>query len=190
MLIPLGILASAGGIPTGDYELIESTVLTSAQASVTFSNLGDYSSTYKHLQIRATARTTSGDNYVGLMVAVNGDTGSNYAEHFLYSNVNSVTSGAATSKVRMNLGWPPGTPINASAYAGAVIDLLDAYSTTKNKTFRALGGFAGTTGGNNSFIALNSGAWFNTSSVTSLTLSLSGGNLVAGSRFSLYGIKG
>jgi hypothetical protein len=52
---PLGILsaAGAGGGVAGDYELISSEILGTTAASVTFSSLGDYSSTYKHLQIRA-----------------------------------------------------------------------------------------------------------------------------------------
>ena len=73
----------------------------------------------------------------------------------------------------------------ASAFGGGVVDILDPYSTTKNKTIRGLGGLAATN------IALRSGSWASTDSVTSITcLPFSGGNWVAGSRFSLYGIKG
>ena len=39
------------------FDLIQTYTLSSNQASVTFSNLGDYSSTYKHLQLRMVAKS-------------------------------------------------------------------------------------------------------------------------------------
>jgi hypothetical protein len=68
-----------------------------------------------------------------------------------------------------------------------VIDILDPYSTTKNTTVRAISGVVG----NENRIRIGSGLWVNTASLTSVTMfSTSGINLVSGSRFSLYGIKG
>jgi len=39
-------------------------------------------------------------------------------------------------------------------------------------------------------IALKSGLWVNTAAVTSISFANSSGDMVAGTRFSLYGIKG
>jgi hypothetical protein len=189
-LFPLGILSAAGaggGAALSDYELIETQILGSNQASVVFSSLGTYSSTYKHLQIRATVR----DNRSGfpgsiLYIRMNGDTGSNYAAHQLRgtgSAVESYSQGTPTASpfVSETVG-PTGT---ANAYAGVVIDLLDVYSTTKNKTYRALGGFAQSI----NIINIGSGMRMNTEAISSITL-FGAGDLVTGSRFSLYGIKG
>jgi hypothetical protein len=69
------------------------------------------------------------------------------------------------------------------------VDLLDAYSTTKNKTTRSLSG--GIVQSSESGVALSSGLWRSTSAITSATLlSGTGSNLSIGSRFSIYGIKG
>jgi hypothetical protein len=181
MLIPLGILAGSGGV-AGSYELIATEILGSAQSSVTFSSLGDYSSIYKHLQIRAVTKqtTTGGQN---LRIQLNGDSGSNYAWHYLLGNGSSVSSSGGASA---NFAFAGNLPhANQTSQFGAIVlDLLDPFSTTKNKTLRALNAESSTN------IWLASGLYMSTSSTTSITLFSGSGNLTAGSRFSLYGVKG
>jgi hypothetical protein len=190
MLIPFGILSAAGvsGVVPGDYDLISTTILGSAAASVTFSSLGDYSSTYKHLQIRTAIRVSSGSgNNQDVQVRLNADSGANYAIHGLYGNGSSALSYAVTSRTSVEIGTFPTSNFTANVFALAVIDFLDFYSATKNTTIRSFSGFAG---GNQ--VSLRSGLWNNTASVTSILLSENGtgSNFVIGSRFSLYGIKG
>jgi hypothetical protein len=190
-LSALGIFSAAGvsGAVASDYELIESYILGSSQSSITFSSLGTYSSTYKHLQIRAVGRVTdsefgSGD---GINVRFNGDSGANYSNHQLFGTGSSVLSNAASSQNQTILQRFTDAASTANAYGAVVCDILDSFSTTKNKTIRLLGGNAN----NSSFIFLNSGAWYNTASITSIYLAPNvGTNFATGSRFSLYGIKG
>jgi hypothetical protein len=184
-LSALGIFSAAGaGGVQGDYELIETVILTSNQASVTFSNLGNYSSVYKHLQIRSLARNTRAETADGLYINLNAST-TGYANHSLVGNGSAVSSSAETSQAQMTLASITSANSAANNFAASVIDLLDAYSTTKNKTLR---GFSGLTDRN--LVQLNSGLWNNTASVTSIKLQSFAGNLVTGSRFSLYGIRG
>jgi hypothetical protein len=173
----------------GDYELIESAILTSSQSSVTFDNLGDYAFTYKHLQIRATYR--SGNTAGGFLdgtFRLNGDTGSNYSYHNLYTTDGPVKSegGANTTSMRY---WVPALNGQSNHYAAGVFDILDAYSTTKNKTLRLFTGNMASTTFYFHFVNLFSGNWRNTASTTSITMATPD-NFIAGSRFSLYGIKG
>jgi hypothetical protein len=187
MLIPFGILSAAGaGVGVaGDYELIETSILTSSASSVTFSNLGTYSSTYKHLQIRAVARSTRSGETDSIMAArINGVT-SGYFVHELQGNGSSVNSSASTSQTSMRIGIVTAANSTANAYGATVIDILDPYSTTKNKTFRALTGQT-----NLDRIRLSSGSLALTNSTTEITLLDQFANFVAGSRFSLYGLKG
>ena len=191
MLIPLGFLASAGGGVETDYELIETQILGSNQASITFTGLGTYSSTYKHLQIRATMRSAStfGGGFADTVnVQLNGDGGTNYSSHYLWG-----TGSAVQSVGIANLTYffiPDPMPANGGAannFGTFVIDILDAYSTTKNKTLRSLGGYSDPNGRS---VSLSSGGWRNTASITSVLLKSQSANTVAGSRFSIYGIKG
>jgi len=185
-LIPLGFwAASGGGGGAGAFDLLETTTLTSSASSVTFSGLDAYSD-YKHLQIRAVGRTTQ---YGGLWIQINSDTGNNYARHRLNANGTNVTSSSATSQSYVNFdnvfvgALQDG---NAQVYGAAVVDILDFSSSSKNTTLRALGGNRSTSYG---MINFSSGLWNSTAAATSIKLYDDVANLVAGSRFSLYGVK-
>jgi hypothetical protein len=188
MLIPFGVLSAAGGgVVGGTYDLIESVVLGSDTSSVTFSSLATYASTYKHLQIRVVARTDRDLDVDTALIQFNGDTGSNYGLHILEGNGSSVSSvfesASAGYAARIT-----GNTATANSFAPGVVDLLDAFSSTKNTTLRSLTGY------HNSFrpqMYLTSTLWRNTASLTSVRLFPNiGTNFLTGSRFSLYGIKG
>lgn len=182
-VLPLGILASSGGGVGGPaFELISTQLLSSAASSVTFSSIP---TNYKHLQLRYTAHTNSSQSI--LRARFNGDsTSANYTRHDLTGN-----GSAAGSSATVAGGWLDFGPLDqGSNLVGAgVIDVLDYADTNKNKTTRALSGRSGST---NRLVELASGVWLSTSAVSSLTLTEATGsqNLLSGSRFSLYGIKG
>ena len=187
----LGFFATAGAsaASAGSFDLLETQVLGSNAASVTFSSLSTYASTYKHLQIRFTARSTnSGTASDGLWLQFNGDTGANYAWHRLEGNGSTVTSGAGTSSTWMLMAVAPRSGNTANIFSSGVCDVLDAFESTKNKTIRSLNGLTGT---GNPGVFLNSGFRNNTAALTSMTLLPDAGqSFTASSRFSLYGLKG
>ena len=187
MLIPLGILESSGGLP-GDYELIQTQILSSATPTIVFSNLANFSIDYKHLQLRAVARfSDSGANERGINLRLNADSGNNYGIHGLFGDGSSVGSYGVASANQIPIGSFPTGQTTTNVFAPVVVDFLDAYSTTKNKTVRSLTGFAGL-----NQVSLRSGVWLNTNSLTSITLThtSTATDFVIGSRFSLYGIRG
>jgi hypothetical protein len=186
MLIPLGILSSAGSLGfESDYELISTSLITTNTTSVVFdtSSLG---STYKHLQLRYTLRTDRVLNSDSLSIRLNADTGSNYAWHRLQGDGSSVASSGLASQTTMRTAIVAGGTSAANSFSGGVTDILDPFSTSKNTTIRSLSGMTDI-----NFVVLWSGLYINTSSTTSITLlNDAGPNFVAGSRFSLYGIRG
>ena len=185
-LSALGIFSAAGaggGAALSDYELIESQILGSSQASITFSSLGSYSSTYKHLQIRATLRETRTSDFGAILMRLNGDSGSNYAYHKLLGDGSAVYSQAATSRTSLDMLQATGASNGANQFGSNVLDILDPFSTTKNKTLR-------NAGGRSAIIEMSSGLWMSTASLTSIELFANTFNLVTGVRVSLYGIKG
>ena len=187
MLIPLGFWAASagGGAAAGSFDLLETQVLASSAASVSFTSLSTYAADYQHLQIRMRAktdRTSAAADYC--LVNLNGDTGSNYAVHALRGTGSAVNSFAITSQTRMLMVRVAGNA-NADVFGAGVIDILDAFNTSKNKTLRALGGET-----NLNEITLHSGLYMNTAAITTFAIKPEiGTNFLTGSRFSLYGIK-
>jgi hypothetical protein len=172
------------GYDFNDFELIESVFVASPASSITFNNLNQYATEYKHLQIRATARISGATTAATLVHRLNGDTASNYSSHELVGNGSAVSSASFLTD-RAFFGVAPGGSSTANAFGAMVFDLLDPFSVTKNKTSRILGGQT-----SNNFIYLYSASHRSTASITSIQIYDNGGtNFVAGSRFSLYGIR-
>ena len=180
----LGIYASqiSGHLfaPSGAYDSIATATFTGSALSVTFSSIP---STYTHLQIRGLARTPSGNDQIDLRF--NGDSGNNYSMHGLSGDGASVASEGYGTQNRIFAVNSPVT--NADVYCVSVIDILDYANTNKNTTVRTLQG-RDTNGAG--ILALNSGAWYNTAAVTSITLAARVYNPTSISSFALYGIKG
>jgi hypothetical protein len=180
MLIPLGFLASSGGESLTDYELIESVILGSAQSSVTFSSLGTYSSAYKHLQLRFVAKSTqAGTGSGGVLASMELNATAFTKNHYLYAEGTYVESGVGANGFIVPLVRAGATNV----FSSGVVDLLDVFSSTKNKTIRTLAGYTNE-------MALSSNLWASTNTITSATIKTSADNFAIGSRFSLYGIKG
>ncbi len=189
-LSALGIFSAAGaggGVSLSDYELITTATISGSSSEIVLSSLDTYSSTYKHLQVRFTLRSSRSATDDAAVVRFTGGGGS-HVSHRLVGNGSTVTSAADTSGTHMYIGQIPAANFTASAFHGGVIDILDAYSTTKNKTIRVLAGRPGT----NNEIALHSGFYFgSTAAVSAIYIgNANGGNFTSTSRISIYGTKG
>jgi len=169
--------SAGGGGAAADYELISTAYGTGASNTVTFSTIP---AGYKHLQLRFSALVNTGNPYMG--IRLNGDSGSNYAYHILVGTGSSLPSNNGTSQTSaINFGFSAG--MSASIPTSGISDILDAFSTNKNKTLRTMTG-------NTSELAMTSGLWLNTAAVTSVSAFLQSGVFTTSSRFSLYGLKG
>jgi hypothetical protein len=181
----LGVTASGFNI-VGDYELISTTILPSNAPSVTF-DVSSFAFTYKHLQLRSVSRVTGAFGTVDDLMTLNGITTNSYASHYLLGNGSSVSSGASTSRANMiTYNSSSGASSASNVFGVNVVDLLDAFSSSKNTTIRGLSG----NHGSNTYVDIYSGLFNNTASITSVTITSGSGNFIAGSRFSLYGIRG
>lgn len=181
MLIPLGFLSASGAGGGGSYELISSTILSST-AAISFSSIDQ---TYKHLQLRIVSRMTDTGGSEPIYTRLNGNTGISYVRHSLGGGGSSVNSTytAATDVFRITTS---GAGAPANAYGVAIVDILDYTNTSKNKTLRWSQGYWSS----GADISLNSGLYLSTSAITSIQLQSIGLGFAAGSRVSLYGIKG
>jgi len=172
---------------TNSYESISTVSVGSGGTStITFSSIP---STYKHLQLRSIARGPNGDVQTTFLVRFNSDSGNNYSYHRFMSDGSSASSTGLGSYNSMALYWgASGTTTGSNVFGASVLDLLDYQNTSKNKTVRFLGG---TDNNGSGGLGLGSGAWYNTSAVSTLTIIADGGgNFAQYSQFALYGIRG
>jgi hypothetical protein len=173
-----------------DYEWLETQVLPSTQTTVTFSNLDtNYGSTYQHLQIRASIRSSRSATDSIYYIRFNGiSTSGAYRAHFLRGTGSAISSESVTASYPNGIivfGGLPATTNTSGLFGGGIIDILDPFETTKNTTTRALVGQSGSF----SRVALESGFWINTAAVTSISLVDVFGGFIQDSRFSLYGLR-
>jgi hypothetical protein len=162
----------------GAFDLLESTILTTGVSSFTFSGLDAYAADYKHLQIRHVSNLLGGP-YQARMT-LNGDTSPSYSIHTLETGSSSVASYGQNSSTYMLFGDRGNT-----GPTPVVTDLLDFSNTNKFKTIKLA---FGNTGWRTAF---QSGGYRSLSVINSITMYVtSGGIEPAGTRYSLYGIKG
>lgn len=164
-------------------ELISTQILSASAASITFSNLSSFSQ-YRHLEIRMASRLDSAVGYASLFILVNGDTGANYSSNQFYGNGSGTGTGGGTSATNGAAPWQPDAGRTTGVFGAGIISITDFNSTVKYKTLRAHGGTAVDVMGG------FSSTWLNTASITSVQLKPSNSsNFIAGSRFSIYGVK-
>jgi hypothetical protein len=179
----LGIIASQGRVPSTSYESIATVSVGSGGASdITFSSIP---STFTHLQIRFNLfNAGSGASFI----QVNGDTGNNYSYHYLgRAGASTVVAGGDPNQPRIFMG---NTSQVNNRNLSHIIDILDYKNTNKAKSIKILSGIQAQPTGTADWIGLSSGAWYNTSAITSIRLFQTGGTFTQYTKASLYGIKG
>jgi hypothetical protein len=183
----LGVIASSylQSVDFGAvFPIATITVPSTPAASVTFSSIPQ---TYTHLQIRGNGRVNrAGFAQNGCRFRFNGDSGNNYSFHQLYGNGATAGSEGYASQPEMNLGELPSANAPANVFGIVMIDILDYTNTNKYKTTFEIGANERNNAGQ---IGVNSGAWYNTNAVTSITLFEAASSWVQYSSFTLYGIK-
>lgn len=161
-------------MPTPTYTPLANLTLSSTASSVTFSSI---SQAYRDLVLVVTGkRNSSGSGPASLVITVNGDTGSNYANVLIYESPGSVAASSQSS-----LNYMGG--VAEDDFGLNVIHFLD-YSVT-NKDKNVLGRWGSY--GSNSQTRAAAGRWANTAAITSITMTPSMG-FTSASTFALYGI--
>ena len=181
-----GILASqiTGHLSTNSFESIATvTVGSGGSSSISFSSIP---STYKHLQIRMSARSTDTGTGANTNVIFNGS-GTGYSTHYVQGDGSTTGAGAIVNGSYIIPAQITGNGATSGIFSPNIIDILDYADTNKYKTLRSLGGNELNGSGN---IVLWSGNWRQTTAISSITFTISGAsNFTQYSSFALYGIK-
>jgi hypothetical protein len=169
------------------YIPIASQTLGSSASSVTFSSIPTTlnGKTLRDLVLVIQAQAANSGVVTNLLMRINGDTASNYAEVRMRGDGSSASSNAVTfSEMTISSGGS----LVSTVPLQINLQIMDFAQTDKHKSIlnRANGASA-------SFTATAASAfrWANTSAITSVSIFPDSPNLMAaGSTFSLYGIEG
>lgn len=184
MPVKIGGVWKTGILASNSFESIATVTLASPTATVSFSSIAG---TYKSLQIRLMAKT-AGASVESMDMKLNGVSTSSYFTHYLNGNGTSAGASGLGPFTSIRPLYSSLAPTGSSGFSGAIIDIIDYASTSKNKTIMTIGGYDNNGSGN---IGLVSGLYFaNTNAITSIAFTNGSGNFVTGSTFALYGIKG
>jgi len=124
--------------PDGAYDSLATVTVGTAVSSITFAGIPN---TYKHLQIRLSARVTGSTTDSNIVAYFNADTtAGNYPQHVLYGEGSAASSGYSPNDPNLAIGRTPGASSSANIFGLGVADILDYTNTNKNKTVRALSG--------------------------------------------------
>lgn len=175
------------GSTASSMELISTQILSGSVASIVFSLSSSQQTTYKYLQLRIAARTTTAAISEDIWVRFNSDaTTANYTYHGLYGTGTAAGGENSFSWAGARIAQASGASDTANVFLPSIVDILDPFSTTKNKSLKALNGSASS----QLRVFMASNLWLSTAAVSSITLlGGSGGSFVLGSRFSLYGVR-
>ena len=158
------------------YTLIDSTTLASSASSVTFSSI---TQDYRDLVLVLTSQPTAAASTVRLRL--NGDTGSNYTQVRMEGNGFSATS---EGTIGYSLDFFASTGARTSSGISLwKYQIMDYSATDKHKPMLLRYDAV-----NYGYTGAAAGRWANTSAVTSLNITYSGGTIEAGTTFYLYGI--
>lgn len=183
----LGILASQGKVTANSYESIATVTGNGSATTLSFTSIPQ---TFKHLQIRIIARSTTVSAGSGWIDGIfNSDSGSNYSFHFLAGDGTSASASAGTSRSQAKIGLMWGANERVNTFEATICDILDYTDTNKYKTTRSLIG-GDTNASTYQEIVLLSNGWRSTSAITRIDLSAGGWTFATGTSIALYGIKG
>ena len=155
------------------YEPIATNTLGSAASSVTFSSIPG---TYTDLIVVMQYANSTG--LADVYFQFNSDTGSNYSRTQLFGTGSAAGSNRGTSETAFNGVGYVGTTLSQS-----ISHIMNYSNTTTNKTILVRHN------GTSNLVMANVGLWRNTSAITSILIGYSTNNFIAGSTFTLYGIK-
>jgi len=171
-------------VPSGFEPIATITVGAGGSSSPQFTSIPG---TYKHLQIRVTARRTGSETGGATdFLRFNSDSGTNYSWHYLYGYSGGAAAGSLTSLTKGYVVSTTGGGQTSGYFSSSIIDILDYADTNKAKTVRM---FAGD-GLNGNSVKTYSTAWLSNSAITSITFGTDANAYAQYTHIALYGLKG
>lgn len=177
--------ARAGLLDVAGMVIIEDKLLAAPAASFDFTSIPQ---TFHHLHIVTVMRCDNAASGMEVRYRFNGDAGGNYAVQLLLVGGASASGfNGGDTAVSARMGMCTGAAAPAGSFGFGVAEIPNYRSTVANKCCYGFGS-ARVGGANPVSIEQGGCEWKNTAAINRITILPGLGNLVAGSRATLYGI--
>jgi len=163
-------------MPTATYEKIATYTAPSSVTNITFSSIP---STYTDLVLIGRTSLNVGGLGTNYLATYNGDSGTNYSYTYLEGNGSTAGSGRSSNATFMDVMYQP----SSGAIGTLIMQVFNYSNTTTYKTMLSKAATAAS-----GFLAY-AGLWRSTAAINSINLYGGTNNIIAGSTFTLYGIK-
>lgn len=167
---------------------IAQATLAADAASIDFASIA---ADWEHLLLVVYARSAIAATGDDLLVRFNGDTGTNYNLQVLDASGTTVT---ATETIGTGsgllIGRCPGANAPTLAFGHAEARIPHYAGATNHKALSAYSSRRTADASGGQSVHLSGGQWKSAAAITQVTLRANGGNLVAGTRATLYGMGG
>jgi hypothetical protein len=164
---------------------IANTTMPSDSSSMFFTAIPQH---YAQLRLDVYARGTVSATGTSLLLRFNGDTGTNYDRQYVYGLAATAQAGEAFAQTSCDPIDIPGATAGANLFTAGEI-IIPYYAGTANnkelssKYARKTGTATGTME-----IVVTACSWRSSAAINAITLTPTSGDILAGSRFTLYGL--
>jgi hypothetical protein len=179
------VIGTGGAEGSSGLVLLSDTTLGSDAASIDITGIPG---SYKHLRIIALVRSTRagqpGDNW---RLRFNNDSGANYYTQSVFAS-GVAEDGAEEIAASGTLGNCPGATATSGFFAPVDATIVDYASTTKAKV--VTGTHLSPTGVTTGLLRMQAAGWVwnSTAAINRITVLAANGNLLAGTRLTIYGV--
>ena len=166
------------------YTLISSNVLSSSQASITFSSIP---ATYTDLVLRISARSSTTPAQATINIVCNSNTSALYSLTFIRGNGATADSQNSSGATELSLATSiPGAAATANTFGSGEI-YFPSYTVSQNKPISSF--TAQETNATTAYIRADAMLFRSTTAISSIAIDANTYNFVSGSSFYLYGIS-
>lgn len=184
----------ATGWQTGDVEQAAEfkkgigAIFDQTFVSTTSLTIGSIPATYAHLLLVVYARSDVAAASASLGLQFNSDVGANYDFQRLTGAAATAAAAESFAQTSAAVGLMPANTAGANLFSANILFIPNYASASNNKLAIALSSFRSGTTTTTMTTSMHAGFWRSNAAITQITLSSVSGNLVTGTRVTLYGM--
>jgi hypothetical protein len=173
--------AQLNGLPV----MIANTTLSGDVASIDFQSIPAH---YAHLMLVCYLRGSTASASLNCVARFNNDSGANYDHQYVRGLAATASAVEVFADIAMVLGLIPGSTAGGNLFGGGTIVVPHYANSANNKSSVAGWGIKAGTASSNLAVQESAGFWRSNSAINRVTILAATGNLVTGSRITLYGL--